>query len=114
MTSCIFIALIVYFGWLIEQVDVVTAFLNVNLDFVIYLELSEGYFPKGKVVKVLKTLYNLKQLVRLWNLDCKNALFAYGFKTLETDVSAYGRDLGTDRMVLITIYINNIQLYSPS
>ena len=65
VTSRIFIALAAYFGWLIEQVDIMTAFLNTNLDFVIYLKLPEGYFPKGKVAKALKTLYSLKQSVRL-------------------------------------------------
>ena len=37
-----------------------TAFFNINLDFIIYLKLPKGYFPKGKVIKALKILYNLK------------------------------------------------------
>ena len=69
--------------------DVVTTFLNINLDFIIYLKLLEGYFPKNKIIKALKMLYSLKQLIRLWSLDCKNILFIYSFKTLETDIFIY-------------------------
>ena len=41
-------------------------------------------------------LYNLKQSAKLWGLDYKNTLFAYGFKILEINISIYGQDLGTD------------------
>ena len=66
-----------------------TIFLNINLDFIIYFELLEGYFLKGKIGKALKILYSLKQLTRLWNLNYKNALFAYSFKILEINISVY-------------------------
>ena len=58
--SHIFITLTAYFGWVIKQINIITAFFNTNLDFIIYFKLLKGYFPKGKIIKTLKTLYNLK------------------------------------------------------
>jgi hypothetical protein len=55
---------------LIHQMDVVTAFLNGELDEVIYMNQPEGYITPGNenlVCRLKKSLYGLKQSPRSWN-----------------------------------------------
>jgi Reverse transcriptase (RNA-dependent DNA polymerase) len=72
VTVCILFALATKNNWEIEQIDVVTAFLNLALQEEVYMELPKGYtIPKshtipctsrGKVAYQLrKCLYSLKQ-----------------------------------------------------
>ena len=53
------------------QMDVKTTFLNGHLDETIYMDQPEGFVKKdqeGKVCKLLKSIYGLKQASRSWNL----------------------------------------------
>ena len=55
---------------LIYQMDVITAFLNGNLDEGIYMQQPEGYVKSGEkhlVCRFKKSLYGLKQAPRCWN-----------------------------------------------
>jgi hypothetical protein len=72
VTVCILFALAAKNNWEIEQIDVVTAFLNLALQEEVYIELPKGYtIPKshtipctsgGKVAyRLRKCLYGLKQ-----------------------------------------------------
>ena len=71
-------------NWVIENIDIKTAFLNGTIDCDIYIEL-----PDGRVGKLLKSLYGLKQAPKIW-YDTLNAVLSnLGFITLPTDASAY-------------------------
>jgi hypothetical protein len=57
----------------IHHVDVVTAFLNLEIDHDnLYMELPDGmdwvdkHIPKRAIVHLLKSLYSLKQSPHLW------------------------------------------------
>jgi len=68
-TIRIILALAAAMGLEIHQMDVKTAFLNGELDVVIYMEQPEGFVQKGRehlVCKLRKTLYGLKQSGRAW------------------------------------------------
>ncbi len=61
------LALAVQNDMLIHQMDVVTAFLNGNLDEEIYMQQPDGYIKPGEehlVCKLKKSLYGLKQSPR--------------------------------------------------
>ena len=58
------IALAAVYGLKIHQMDVKTAFLNVELEEEIYIEQPEGFVVPGKekkVCKLIKSVYGLKQ-----------------------------------------------------
>lgn len=58
-------------NWYSETMDVETAFLNGDLDQVIYMEQPEGWAVRGKenyVCLLKKAIYGLKQASRQWNI----------------------------------------------
>jgi hypothetical protein len=74
VTVRILFALAAKYDWEIEQMDVVTAFLNPALLEEVYMELPEGYtFPhtsRGRLIcRLRKCLYGLKQAPRAWYTD---------------------------------------------
>ena len=55
--------------WLLHQLDVISAFLNGELEEDIYVEQPQGFIVNGeehKVYKLNKSLYGLKQAQRAW------------------------------------------------
>ncbi len=63
----ILFALAAFYNWFIEHLDAVTAYLNSNLDVLLYVELLNGYWEAGKVALLRKTIYGLKQSACQWN-----------------------------------------------
>ena len=63
-TVRILLALAAYFDWEVQQMDVVTAFLNPALNEEVYMAHPEGFEEDGKVCLLQKTLYGLKQAPR--------------------------------------------------
>jgi hypothetical protein len=68
--------------WKIFQMDVKSAFLNDNLEEVVYGEQPAGFVVKGeeeKVCRLKKALYGLKQAPRAWNSRIDGYLSQKGF-----------------------------------
>ena len=60
-------AMVAMYGLLLDQMDVVTAFLYGSLDETIYMRQPLGFEKKGQekmVCKLLKSIYGLKQSLR--------------------------------------------------
>ena len=65
----ILLALSAFFGWLIHQMDVSTAFLNGIIRVKLFCSPPPGYkLPNGKILQLLKALYGTKQGARVWNI----------------------------------------------
>ena len=67
----ILLAIAAYFDYEIWQMDIKTDFLNGNLEENVYMIQPEGFVaPKdaGKVCKLKRSIYGLKQESRSWNL----------------------------------------------
>ena len=81
-------------GMLIHQMDVVTAFLNGELEEDIYMEQSEGFVVEGQetlVCKLNNSLYGLKQSPRCWNSTRDKQLKLMGFANSCADHCVYVR-----------------------
>ena len=79
-------------GWEIHQMDVVTAYLNGELEHEIYMAQPEGFVNnenKGLVCLLKKSLYGLKQAGRSWNHKIHEVLVKLGFRRLEADYCVY-------------------------
>ena len=95
----------------LEQMDVVTAFLNGNLDEVIFMEQPQGFkdpkFP-DHVCKLLKALYGLKQSPRQWNAKINSFLVdRLGFVSTSADACLYVRHTGS-RFEAISLYVDDL------
>ena len=67
----ILLAIAAIFGWEIQQMDVVTAFLAGELVEEIYMEQLEGFKvgteEEDLICRLRKSIYGLKQAPRVWN-----------------------------------------------
>jgi hypothetical protein len=61
------IALAASEDWELHQMDVKSAYLNSPIDTAIYMRLPPGYGRKGKVARVKKGIYGLRQSGNLWH-----------------------------------------------
>lgn len=106
-------ALAVKNGYKIHQMDVVTAFLQGDLNEEIYMEQPECYDDGTKrVCKLHKSVYGLKQAGRQWNLKLDAALKEHNLKRCETDPCVY---FEKDLKIIIAIYVDDfIILYKNS
>ena len=97
-------------GMKMHQMDVTTAFLYAPLEEVVYMEQPEGTVlegNEGKVMRLLKCLYGLKQSPRQWNICIDTALKHLGFVRLKSDVGIYVKGEG-EEAVYIALYVDDL------
>jgi len=108
------ISLIGRYGWNMDHLDVVTAFLNTEVeDGDIYMTLPEGW-PEGSnaptiVVRLRKDLYGLTQAPWLWHDDINAFPLSLGFTQSSADPNLYLRSNG----ILILLYVDDISMSYP-
>ena len=103
-------------GLHMELLDVTTAFLYADLEEEVYLETPEGMFAEamlGKVLRLLKALYELKQSPRMWNLHIDKALGEFGLHCLLADFCVYAIYDGASR-VLLGLFVDDMLGYKWS
>jgi transposase InsO family protein len=111
-TIRLLIALATRLDWEIHAMDVVGAYLNGELEEEIYMKQAPGYDDgTGRVCRLRRSLYGLKQSGRVWNQKLNNTIKARGFTPLSADPCAYARSTSggvsiiavhVDDMILVT------------
>jgi hypothetical protein len=105
------ISLIGRYGCNMDHLDVVTAFLNPEIDDDdIYITLPEGW-PEGLntpkiIVRLRKALYRLKHAPQLWHDDSNAFLLSGGFTQSLADPNLYLRSDG----ILILLYVDDFSM----
>ena len=92
--------------------DVKTVFLNGNLSEDVYMTQPEGFVnPKnaGKICKLQKSIYGLKQASRSWNLRFDEVIKGFGFIKNEEEPCVYKRTSGS-ALVFLVLYVDDILL----
>ena len=95
----------------IDQMDVVTAFLNGKLEEDIYMTQPEGYVKPGeekKVCKLKRSLYGLKQSPRCWNMAFKEHMKSNNFKPSTADPCIFVRKEKTGEVSIIAVYVDDL------
>ena len=78
----------------IESIDISSAFLNGDIDAEVYMQQPEG-FPQGsphQVLRLVKSIYGLRQSPRLWHSKLNSVLVKLGFNKIKSDASAWEFD----------------------
>jgi hypothetical protein len=108
------LAIAAAYDWEIEALDIKGAFLNATLEERIYMRQPEGFNDKtGRVCRLIKTIYGLKQSGRNWNLRLDNTLTKHGFKRLESDHCVYIRHIG-DATAILFVWVDDILICANS
>ena len=91
----------------LKQFDVKTAFLNGKLSEEVYMRQPEGYDDgSGRVCRLHKSLYGLKQSSRNWNETFSRFIEQEGFHATAEDTCVYLRKRGND-WTIICLYVDD-------
>jgi len=99
-------------GWDIQQIDIKTAFLHGVLpeDETAYLEQLKGFEEPGKegwVMRLMKSIYGMKQAGRIWNQTFDNAVTKWGFECIPSNWCMYRRDTETET-IIFAVHVDDI------
>jgi hypothetical protein len=92
--------------------DVKTAFLNGHLSEDVYMTQPEGFVdPKnvGKICKLHRSIYGLKQASRSWNIRFDEVVKGFGFIKNEDEPCVYKKASGS-ALVFLVLYVDDILL----
>ncbi len=102
-------------GWEVDQMDVVTAFLNPPVKGEIYMQVPEGVSGKeGRVCRLRKALYGLKEAPRLWHEHIDKFLGTLKFERSENDPNLYILQPSASDPVHILLYVDDLLIASRS
>lgn len=101
----------------IHQMDVVNAFLLADIDEDIISEVPQGVSvpgggnPKEFVIRIVKSMYGLKQAGRNWYLKLHNALVSLDFHRCETDHAVY---IHPESGLILAFWVDDIMILHHS
>lgn len=108
----IILAIAAYYDYEIWQMDVKTAFLNGFLEEDVYMTQPEGFEDPneaGKVCKLKKSIYGLKQASRSWNFRFDEKIKEFDFIRCEEDPCVYKKFSGS-KVAFLVLYVDDILL----
>ncbi|CAM8880620.1 unnamed protein product [Rhodiola kirilowii] len=108
----IIMALSAHFDLELHQMDVKTAFLNGDIDEVIYMVQSENFEcgdSKNMVCKLRKSIYGLKQASHQWYFKFYQMIISYGFEANLMDECVYHKFCGS-KFIFLVLYVDDILL----
>jgi hypothetical protein len=96
--------------------DVKSVFLNGDLREEVYVSHPPGFIvgnDDGKVLRLHKALYGLRQAPRAWNAKLDESMISLGFQRSSSEHGIYTRSTGTSRLV-IGVYVDNLIITGTS
>ena len=96
----------------LHQMDVVSAFLNGKVEHEIYIQQPEGFDDKsGRVWRLHKAIYGLKQASRCWNAEVHSTLINLGFAQCRGDTCLYVLNQDPE-IVILLLYVDDMVVAS--
>ena len=106
--------LVAHYDLELHQIDVKTAFLNGDIEEIMYMVQPEKFVlgdSKSMVCKLKKSIYGLKQAFRQWYYKFHQVITSYGFEANAVDDCVYHKFSGSKYSFLV-LYVNDILLTS--
>jgi hypothetical protein len=110
------LALVAQEGWQVYHMDVKSAFLNGDLKDEVYVHQPAGFIiagQEGKVLRLRKALYGLRQAPRAWNSKLNDTLKKMDFVQSEHEHAMYRRSHDDD-ILLVGVYVDNLVITGSS
>nr|GEU79728.1 zinc finger, CCHC-type [Tanacetum cinerariifolium] len=104
------LALAAYHGWQVHHLDVKSAFLHGDLKEEVYVTQPEGFIQQGnsgKVYKLTKALYGLRQAPRAWNVKLDQTLKSLDFKKCNLEQAVYTKRSKTSTLI-VGVYVDDL------
>nr|AAO20078.1 putative polyprotein [Oryza sativa Japonica Group] len=98
------------FDWPLHQLDVKNAFLHRDLQEEVYMDVPPGFATsqtKGKVLRLKKSLYGLKQSPRAWFDRFRRAMCAMDYKQCNGDHTVFYHHSG-DHITILAVYVDDM------
>ena len=106
----VLLALAAQEGWRVHHMDVKSAFLNGNIKEEVYVQQLPGFAvlgEEGKVYRLRKALYGLRQAPRAWNAKLDATLKEMGFQQSAHEAAMYRRGSGRS-VLLVGVYVDDL------
>ncbi|KAJ4737614.1 Transposon Ty1-H Gag-Pol polyprotein [Rhynchospora pubera] len=97
-------------GWKLHQLDVKNAFLHGDLLEEVYMEIPPGFGTAqtiGKVCRLRKSLYGLKQSPRAWFDRFRRAMVGMGYRQINADHTVFIRH-HKGHCTMLAVYVDDI------
>ncbi len=102
-------ALAVEYNLKIDQMDAITAFLQGEIDEEIYIQQPDGYDDgSGKMCRLNKAMYGLKQAGRMWNLKLETSLKKFGLTKSQMDPCIF---YDNEMKLIVAIYVDDLLIF---
>ncbi|KAE8217198.1 hypothetical protein CF326_g9530 [Tilletia indica] len=98
----------------LHGMDVKTAYLNGELDVDIYMKQPPGYEDgSGRVCRLLRTLYGLKQSGRYWYHTLRGRLLEAGFDQLKSEPCLFFKWTKSGPIIIL-VYVDDVAIAAPT
>jgi Reverse transcriptase (RNA-dependent DNA polymerase) len=104
------VSLAVNGGWKLHQLDVKNAFLHGDLLEEVYMEIPRGFGTNqttGKVCRLRKSLYGLKESPRAWFDRFRKAMIGMGYQQINADYTVFYRQHG-GHTTMLAVYVDDM------
>lgn len=109
-TVRLILALAAYHGWQVHHLDVKSTFLHGELKEEVYVRQPEGFIQQGnlgKVYKLTKALYGLRQAPRAWNVKLDQTLKSLDLKKCNLEQAVYTKRSKTCTLI-VGVYVDDL------
>ena len=115
VTLRMIIAIAKHFGWTLDQLDVVTAFLYGVMKEQVFCVIPEGVELDSAFdcLELVKAIYGLKQASRVWNETFDEFVCSIGFQVSGFDPCLYIK-IVEDQCVLVLVYVDDVLVTGSS
>jgi hypothetical protein len=113
---CILLALAAQEGWQVHLMDMKSTFLNKDLNEEVYIRQPAGFIvtdQEGRVLRLKKALYDLRQAPREWNSKLDDTLKGMGFTQSEHEHAMYRRSSSAN-ILLVGVYVDDLVITRSS